>query len=567
MYVSELRDYRRVVVAGFTILTGLIVFLFESLHRAVLEDYIRLALVEEYSYLIVVLFSVVVLFYYLLKNLGLSYEVRVSKVLASALLASLSSVFYISRLFDAEHSIQYGSISLVLIMLSLIILVYNPTTPKDLIPLFSLFLIVPLPTSFIDFITPYLSRFVGRLAALLTGATLLENPAYTRLMIETPSGPALFDVEVACTGIVTASSVLAVVPVIVYLAVFSPYSTRRKLTGILASLTLATLIGFLGNLIRVVLVVLASTSYGIEAGMGLFHHMPSAIYSAISVLAAFLIADKYAGLRYVTPRPLLKRVSVEWGYVAGVFVIILVFSSAYTITISQIVASHENALLSNGIFVDLTELSDFMSYSPKYVFNASKNLRLIRYSYNSYLTRVLGAFSVYDVLVVGNKSYTGYVEVVETPGRLHTWQLCLTLQGYKVLNSWSRLVNGTRMYFIEVEKEGVKGVLGYVLIPVITKTPEEKVVAHVRVSLMRLSREANVDQLIKEVEGGLLEISVSRSSTQALESVLYWSILTSQTLALFLVIYLVMIWLPNLIIFIRKTLKFIRLWLRDVEWS
>jgi len=559
MYVSELQDYRRVVVAGFTILTGIMVFLFESLYRGVLEDYIRLALVEEYSYLIVVLFSVVVLFYYLLRNLGLSYEVRVSKVLASALLASLSLVFYISRLFDAEHSIQYGSISLVLIMLSLIILVYNPATLKDLIPLLSLFLIVPLPTSFIDFITPYLSRFVGRLAALLTGATLLESPAYTRLMIETPSGSAMFDVEVACTGIVTMSSVLAVVPVIVYLAVFSPYGMRRKLAGILASLSLATLIGFLGNLIRVTLVVLASTSYGLEAGMGLFHHLPSAIYSAISVLTAFIIADKYAGLRYVTPRPLLRRVNVEWGYVAGVFVVILVFFSAYTITLSQIIVSHETSSLGNGIFVDLAELSEFMSYPPKYVFNASKNLRLVRYSYNSYLTRVLGAFSVYDVLVVGNKSYTGYVEVVETPSRLHTWQLCLTLQGYEVFNSWSKLVNGTRLYFIEIEKEGVRGVLGYVLIPVITKAPEEKVVAYVRVSLMRLSREASIDPVIKEVEEGLLGVSASGGSTRALEDVLYWSILTSQALALFLTAYLIVIWLPNSIIFIRKALKFIRL--------
>jgi hypothetical protein len=559
MYAGESRDYGRVVVAGFTILTGLMVFLSESLYRTVLEDYMKLALVEEYSYLIVVLFSVMILFYYLLRDLGLSYEVRVGKTLASALLASLSLVFYVSRLFDLEYSIQYGSISLVLITLSLITVVYNPSTLKDLIPLLSLFFLVPLPTSFVDSITPYLSRFVGRLAALLTGATLVEGPAYTRLMIETPSGPTLFDVGVVCSGITVISSVLAAVPVIVYLAVSSPYSVRRKLTGALVSFSLATLIGFLGGLVRVVLVVFASTTYGVEVGMGFTRYLPSAIYSAISVLTALLIANKYVGLRYVTPRPLLKRVNVEWGYVAGVLMVVLAFLSAYTITLSQIVASHENASLSNDIIVDLAELSDFTNHPPRYVFNASKNLKLVRYSYNSYLTRVLGASSVYDVLVVGNVSYTGYVEVVETPGRLHTWQLCLALQEYKVLNSWSKLVNGTRLYFIEVGKEGFRGVLGYVLIPVIAKAPEEKVVAYVRVSLMRLSSGASVDSAIKEVEGGLLEISAGGGSAQALEDVLYWSILTSQALALFLATYLVVIWFPNLIIFIRKFIKSIRL--------
>jgi hypothetical protein len=135
----------------------------------------------------------------------------------------------------------------------------------------------------------------------------------------------------------------------------------------------------------------------------------------------------------------------------------------------------------------------------------------------------------------------------------------LALQEYKVLNSWSKLVNGTRLYFIEVGKEGFRGVLGYVLIPVIAKAPEEKVVAYVRVSLMRLSSGASVDSAIKEVEGGLLEISAGGGSAQALEDVLYWSILTSQALALFLAAYLVVIWFPNLIIFIRKSIKFIRL--------
>lgn len=569
MYAGKVQDYKRMIVAGFTVLIGLVIFLLESLYRVVLEDYLKLVFVEEYSYLIVVLFSVIVLLYYLVRNLGLSYEVRISKVLVSVLLASLSLVFYVSRLLDMENSVQYGSISLILIMLSLIILVYNPVTVKDIIPLLSLFILVPLPTSLIDLITPHLSKFVGRFAALLSGATFVEGPAYARLVVETPSGPALFDVEVACTGIVTLSSVLAVVPVIVYLVVFSPHSMRRKLIGILASLSSATLIGLLGNILRVVLVVWSSASYGIEVGMEFFHYTPSAIYSAFSALVAFLIADKYAGLRYVTPRPELRGTSVEWGYVVGVLATIIVLTSAYTTTLSHAVTlGYESVSLNNGLFVDSIELSDFMSEPPKYVFSASKNLKLVRYSYNSYLTRVLGAFSVYEILITGSSSYTGYVEVAETPGRFHTWQLCLTLQGFEVLNSWSKLVNGTRLYFIEIEKKELRGVLGYVLVPVTTNMPEKEVVAYVRVSLMKLANETNINSVVKEVEEGLLDIVVSNgNSSQGFENILYWSILTSQALMLILVVYLVVIWSPNLIIFIRDVPNSIRRWLRDRSWS
>lgn len=558
MYADKAQDYRRMIIAGFTVLIGLVVFLLESLYRAVLEDYFKLVFVREYSYLIVVLFSVIVLLYYLVRNLGLSYEIRISKILASVLLASLSLVFYVSRFLDIENSVQYGSISLVLIMLSLIILAYNPVTAKDIIPLLSLFILVPLPTHFIDFVTPYLSKLVGRLAALITGAAFIEGPVYARLVIETPSGPAQFDVEAVCSGIVTLSSVLAVIPIIMYLVVFSSRSVKRKLVGIFISLSLAVLIGLLGNLLRVVLVAWSSASYGIEVGMELFHYTPSAVFSVLSVLVAFLIADKYAGLRHVTPRPELRRTSgVEWGHVVGVLTIIIILTSAYTVMLSQAMSSgYENTSLGNGLFVDSVELSDFMSKSPKYVFSASKNLKLVHYSHNSYLSRVLGALSVYEVLVRGSSTYTGYVEVAESPGRFHTWQLCLTLQGFKVLNSWSKLVNGTRLYFIEIEKEESRGVLGYVLVPVITNVPEKEVVAYVRVSLMKLTKEANINSIFKEVEEGLLGVAASENnSLQGFENILYWSVLTSQALMLVLVAYLVAIWFPDLITFIRGLLK------------
>ena len=570
MHASDVQDYKKIIVAGFTVLVGLVVLLFESLYRDVLISYIKLVFTGEYSYLIIVLFSVITLFHYLIRDLGLSYEVRISKILTSILLISLSLVFYVLMFLDIEYSVQYGSVSLILIILSLIILVYNPVSMKDLIPLLTLFTLVPLPASLTDSITPYLSRFIGKLAALLTNTVFVESPAYARLLIETPSGLTSFDVEVACSGVIILSSIIAVVPVITYLVVFGQHDLRRKLVGIFTSLLLATLIGLLGSLLRVVLVVWGSVNYGIEAGVKYIHYTPSVIYSVFSVLLAFLIINRYVGLRLTIPKLILRKVNVELGHVIGVLTLLMIFTSGYVITLSSVVVSGlESVSSGNSLFIDLTELSDFIYDSPKYVFRASKDLRLIRYSYNSYLTSVLCAFRVYEILVEreGNYTYTGYVEVAENPGRFRTLWLCLTLQEFKVVNSWSKFVKGTRLYFVEVEKGELRGVLGYVLIPVTTNTSEE-VVAYVRVSLMKLTKEASMNVVINEVEEGLSSIIINdNDSTQKLENILYWSILTSQALILLLVTYLLVISLPELNVFIRNVLKSVRRWLRVESWN
>ena len=104
--------------------------------------------------------------------------------------------------------------------------------------------------------------------------------------------------------------------------------------------------------------------------------------------------------------------------------------------------------------------------------------------YDAFLTRVLGALAVYRVRVVTISGiYSGYIEVVDTPARLHTWQLCLTLQGYNITSSWSESINCTRVSTIVLEKAGWRGVLLYTIIPVSISTSGDSTTLYTRISI------------------------------------------------------------------------------------
>lgn len=564
MSADELRGYGRVLVTGFTVFTGLVVFLAESVYREVIENYLKLMFVDEYGYLLVVLISVLTLLYCQLRNVGLSHEVRVGKVIVSILLADLSLIFYVSSLLDLMHATQYGGLSFVLIVLALAILIYNPVTLRDLTPLLSLFILIPLPTSLIDSVTLLLSRLVGKLAAILTGARFIENPAYTQIVVETPSGLTTFNVEIVCTGMAVLSSIIVVIPVIACLVAFSPCNVRRKAAGVFATLALAVLIGLLGSLSRVLLVIWGSSNYSVEAGINLLRYFPSVISSVLSVLIAFFITKKYAGLSRLTPRPSKAGFRVEWGFVVGVLAVLLVFTAVYALTLHYVASpgfsSDEGVLPFRSISIEARELNDFMNNPSKYVFNNAEDLTLTHQVYNDYLTRVLGGLRVYEVGIArGNAVYSGYVEIADTSGRLHTWQLCLTLQGYRVLNSWSRFINGTMTHFIEVEGEVLRGILSYAVIPVSVNTPDGRVGMYVRVSLMRLLPCSSIS-VASDTASILTELLPNRGRdlSQAFMDTLYHASITSYCLIATLIAYLALVWLSNVLKPLRNLFNSLR---------
>ncbi|MCC5990809.1 MAG: hypothetical protein LM558_04830, partial [Thermosphaera sp.] len=189
---EERARYRENLSAGFSLVMLILSYFLTTLYRDYLSGITKLMLVEEYSYLIPVVLSVTVTLYLSLRQVGFSYGIRLSKTLLSSCFLTLSFIFYWMSMVNLELKIQYLGLSFSWLFLALVILVYEPQRFVDLIPLLTVFLLIPVPTSVIDALTPQLSRVVGRVAALLAGAVYVEKPGFSQIIVESGSGEVAF---------------------------------------------------------------------------------------------------------------------------------------------------------------------------------------------------------------------------------------------------------------------------------------------------------------------------------------------------------------------------------------
>jgi len=477
------RDYTYKLTIGFTFISLLLGLTIQTVYRDLFSSLVKLALTEEYSYILVALFSTLFVIYLSLRYTGFSYGLRVSKILASILLALLSLSIYQFSIIDLEYRVQLQALSFSLFFIALVTLVYEPNTPGELIPLFTPLLLTPLPASFLDSVTPVLSRYVGRLVGFIAGVRVVEAPGFTQLEVVTSTGEtAILSVEAACTGIVTVSSLIAIAPLIIYMLTFGVDKPLRKAGISIAAVAASLFIGILGNIIRVLTVVYMAKWFGVEQAYDFFHYSPSLIYSAISTVIAFRIVEKHARFRKTFSRILVKQVGerVTWSYVLGVFAVSIIFTSIFTAAAVHATGTPPG----QSVGIRPGSVEEIVENPEKYLSTGS--IAFTSKQYDSFLTRVLGALAVYRVGIRAfNEYYTGYVEVVDTPARLHTWQLCLTLQGYNILASWAEEVNNTRVVFISLEKQGWRGVLAYTLLPIPAGIGNAETTVYIRVSAMK----------------------------------------------------------------------------------
>jgi exosortase/archaeosortase family protein len=477
--------YRESIVklaVGFTIISLLLGFTMETAYRDFFQSITKLAESEEYSYIIVSLFSVLAVLYLSVRYTGFSYGIRPSKIILTTLIALISAAIYIASGIDIEHKVQLMGLSFALFFIALIILIYDLNTPSEIIPLLTLFLLVPVPAGFLDAVTPILSRYIGRFVGYLTGVRVIEMPGFTQLELITPSGEvARLSVEAACTGIVTISSIIAIVPILLYMISFSIDKPLRKLTIAAISILVAFTIGIVGNILRVLIVVYIASRTSVEQAYTVFHYSPSLLYSTLSVLSAFYIVNKYSHFQAFFSRVLRSSrfITASWEYIAGVFLVAFIFTGIVNFALLE---AQAGGIEQSYIAIRIDDAQKFIQKPDEYL--SSSLIRFSSREYDAFLTRVLGALAVYRARVVTISGiYSGYIEVVDTPARLHTWQLCLTLQGYNITSSWSESINGTRVSTIVMEKAGWRGVLLYTIIPVSLSTSGGSTTLYTRISI------------------------------------------------------------------------------------
>lgn len=432
-----------------------------------------LLLDEGYGYLSVALVIVLILIYMSLRESGFSIGFSPLRLLASLLLVDLSLLFYFLSNLYLDYVVQLQGLSLTLLFLSLLLLVFRPVYARDILPLLSLFLLIPPPSGFFDSLTPWLSRSIGSLIAWLSGSGFQSGPGYALLYVSSPAGTVSFEVARACTGIVTMSSVLAVAPVILYLLAYSPRGVLSKLLASLLALTAGIMVGLIGNIIRVLLVVVGTRLWGPGIGLELFHYTPSIIYSALSVWLSFLVAFRIGGLNESLPRIRIGAGPGTIRGIAGVTIVLLMLAGSYASIIEAAGYLSGRGDGSGRSIVAAPSIDGFLADPLDYMNSGFKVLSNVK---DEWLTSVLNALDVYRVLLEYNGSvYNGFVEVVDNPGRLHTWQLCLQLQGYTINESHTMDVNGSIINVIYMEKNNRGYVLSYRLIPVDVETADGEV--------------------------------------------------------------------------------------------
>jgi exosortase/archaeosortase family protein len=497
--LHRLSEARFKLTLGYTIVVLVIGLLAQGVYRELFESILSLATSEEYSYLLASLFTVFTVNYLSLRYVGLSYGVRFSKILLSITLALLAISLYYTSHIDLEHRVALQGLSFALVYIALLAFIYEPTTLSDIIPVLSIALLTPLPPGIVDSITPTLSRYIGRLVGFLLGVEVVESPGFTQIKVTAPSGEqVLLSIEAACTGVVTLSSILAIVPILAYVVSFSADRPRKKLAVVLTSTSIALVVGIVGNIVRVLLVVYATTTLGPDSAYALFHYSPSLVYSVVSVLIAFTLVNKLCKFPPYHSRSLTKSLpDVTWEYVAGLLALALIFSTALASAITYATVDLDTATGGVVVRVRASSVEDFIKNPADAI--STEVFRVSIVSYDAFLTRVLGALAVYRVRIYTKQgSFAGFLEVVDTTARLHTWQHCLTVQGYNVLRSWSETIEATKVTYIVIERGAWRGVLAYTIIPVEIEYPGGSHKMYVRLSLIAPGDHVEASTVLRE---------------------------------------------------------------------
>ncbi len=420
----------------------LIVSLIKLFPSILLEIY-ELASAEEYSYLYAL---ILVIMFTFIKRIKTIEPPSTSSVIYGIIVSSLglsSSLYLYSISFGVAEWYWVRIIALSFWIIGVTILALGLDNASKLkIPLLSLFLLIPVPRTIIDSTAITLSKILGRIAAPLVGAKISESTTgLTILSVIGPQGrPIHFEIAVGCSGIVSLTSIIAVLPIIADILSSTKAIFRRKIYAlIMSTITLAAILLF-GNLLRIIGILVIAKYMGQQAAMEFFHSTPSIIFAIIASIIIVVILRKILkenmfkdkrGTRDITSTHNLGRNIVKFIILAIIFVGIISFTSSLDITEILNVSTQLHVQGRELTSVD-TLFSNFTVYFPKNIGLEFKGF-LERKNWEQLLgiPLVLVSYLRYE-----NKGLTLYIEGSGSPHLFHNWPVCLAYQGFTIERSW-----------------------------------------------------------------------------------------------------------------------------------
>jgi hypothetical protein len=506
----EYKDYVFKLIFSFTVLMALIGYLAETTYKEFFESIIKLAQSEEYSYIVVSFTVIFAVLYSLIRRIGLSYGIRPSKILFTAVLLVFSIVIYIVANLDLEYKVQLIGLSFVCVFIALLLLIYEPNTLSEIAGLLTLIFLIPIPTRVVDAFTPILSKHIGKIAELIIRASITQTQDLTLLgAVSTNNEFIRLSVNAACTSTILLGSLLVVIPLLVYIVTFSIDKPFKKALISLTSLLIALLIGLIGCFMRTILVLYVGIKLGPEQAYMLLYNLPSLIYSAFSAIVAFYFTKRYLKFEVYGSQCLRRDLVLraKWGYITGVLLLLVTITSIMSVSLCVINAD----LRVPSITVNTISVSDYLQNPAEYL--STSRVKFVNSTSDLSAASVLRALRFYRVTVRSTSElYLGYIEVVDTPARLHTWEFYLTLQGYFVSALWSESIEDIRVNYVSIKRGDWKGVLAYVIIPTTIKSQSSEYTLYTRISLLS-EESSNVTNRLSSIILSIIKEYASQAVT------------------------------------------------------
>ncbi len=536
-------DYQHVFVLLFIIV--LLSYITGAMYANYVKAYLSTLVVDEYTYLYVLMPSAILVTVYIIYRYFELKPPTLDRLLVFITLFLGSLLFYAVSYVRNEYMVQYGGISYIFLLLSFIILLYKPVHIKYYAFLtVLLLLIIPIPISLISYVSASLSYLMGRIMALVPGVDYIESHNRVYLgMIDAIGKYRRFEISYACSGFVSLTSVLSIFPIISYIVVTTISDLRSKIVKSLVIILASASIALIGNIIRLLLIVIITKNYGYDLAMEFFHQSPSVIYVAAAVITAFYLLKKFFPIR-VREKPVRYKMSYSSKN-------LIAFTLIMLIAVSQLYI-YMGGVLVGEVLVRYTpyipSLKIFLQNPATIVFNQT-SVTVKKSIPVPSLTPLLGASIVQEIIIYyKNKYYMGYVEVAETPTRFHGWHVCLTFQNYNILRSWSVSENITINYLL-IERNNRIMLLAYTIYRLPLSIGNKTTTTYVRISLF-----APASERVRNREATILAEMLTAPVKNSNEAPTEY---TGETYHLFEIVVLVenILVVTSLILFIIITFK------------
>ncbi len=489
------------------VLVSVIVIIMYNYYTPHLLEYYSLLSVEEYTYLLILIpLTLFTLFKILVKHTEIEDRFYPEKMLAGTISLVLSASFYSLTLLNPQYILQLSIISLVLFVWGLLVVVLRfDRWWIPLLVLIFLFSMVPLPMDYIQSAAYELTPIVTKSAAAITGAGIVETRVYTALKVVDKDGfIRLFRVAPVCSGITSLLSILALLPLILYLAAESIDSPKRKIIYTVLAATSSAITVFAGNILRLAVIVWIARNMGYQEAIGAFHSFPSLIYVSIATIVGILFISRLSlpGLKAKLGSIVIKRVVKPRMYIPYTSILVILALFIILIHVSSSYVSQP---------VPTTSFTKLLSNPSIVVFNETSNA-LVKSIPQPIIGEALGALDVRTINVrYGDSSFTGYLELAENPGRFHGWYVCLTAQGYRIEKSWSESLHGLIINYMVILKNNRKLLLGYTIYKYPVVINNKEITMYIRVSLFASTR--NIDENIRNMRSIFTEIGKGGKTT------------------------------------------------------